>query len=180
MLNDIKKYSLFFIFFLMIRRPPRSTLFPYTTLFRSHLFLRRKIYRPKSFFPMQLSRTSVLLLCSAVVMMTSTGMGSFSLLLPPIEAEFGWSRAMATVPYMVAMIGWGAGAVLFGKLADDFGARPGGFGGILLMAAGFLGMGLSENLWQLSLSYGVMVGLAMGACGLVIMSLLVSKHFDAR
>src|SRR3712207_7075950 len=28
------KYVLFF--FLMIRRPPRSTLFPYTTLFRSH------------------------------------------------------------------------------------------------------------------------------------------------
>src|SRR3712207_7134371 len=26
-----------FIFFLMIRRPPRSTLFPYTTLFRSPL-----------------------------------------------------------------------------------------------------------------------------------------------
>src|SRR3712207_8246744 len=24
-------------FFLMIRRPPRSTLFPYTTLFRSHI-----------------------------------------------------------------------------------------------------------------------------------------------
>src|SRR5256885_16715192 len=30
-------FSLFFLFFffLMIRRPPRSTLFPYTTLFRS-------------------------------------------------------------------------------------------------------------------------------------------------
>src|SRR3989442_4516299 len=27
-----------FFFFLMIRRPPRSTLFPYTTLFRSHVF----------------------------------------------------------------------------------------------------------------------------------------------
>src|SRR3989442_2892174 len=27
--------ELFFFFFLMIRRPPRSTLFPYTTLFRS-------------------------------------------------------------------------------------------------------------------------------------------------
>src|SRR3989442_4981734 len=27
--------SPFFFFFLMIRRPPRSTLFPYTTLFRS-------------------------------------------------------------------------------------------------------------------------------------------------
>src|SRR5256885_13546690 len=32
-------YSLnFFFFFLMIRRPPRSTLFPYTTLFRSDRF----------------------------------------------------------------------------------------------------------------------------------------------
>src|SRR5258707_15385930 len=27
--------TLFYFFFLMIRRPPRSTLFPYTTLFRS-------------------------------------------------------------------------------------------------------------------------------------------------
>src|SRR5439155_25443570 len=28
-------YFFFIFFFLMIRRPPRSTLFPYTTLFRS-------------------------------------------------------------------------------------------------------------------------------------------------
>src|SRR5438876_3772349 len=30
-------YTIFF--FLMLRRPPRSTLFPYTTLFRSDLFV---------------------------------------------------------------------------------------------------------------------------------------------
>src|SRR2546427_11723981 len=34
-INASRLLSLFF-FFLMIRRPPRSTLFPYTTLFRSH------------------------------------------------------------------------------------------------------------------------------------------------
>src|SRR5256885_16884336 len=33
MLSDF--LSIIFFFFLMIRRPPRSTLFPYTTLFRS-------------------------------------------------------------------------------------------------------------------------------------------------
>src|SRR5260370_40065433 len=33
----------FFFFFLMIRRPPRSTLFPYTTLFRSV----RPTHKPK-------------------------------------------------------------------------------------------------------------------------------------
>src|SRR2546430_7629697 len=32
---DICIISSLFFFFLMIRRPPRSTLFPYTTLFRS-------------------------------------------------------------------------------------------------------------------------------------------------
>src|SRR5260370_36200601 len=31
----VTSLSLSFFFFLMIRRPPRSTLFPYTTLFRS-------------------------------------------------------------------------------------------------------------------------------------------------
>src|SRR5438445_8462812 len=30
------------LFFLMLRRPPRSTLFPYTTLFRSDLDVRRR------------------------------------------------------------------------------------------------------------------------------------------
>src|SRR5256885_12159090 len=33
--NNIVRLCVFNFFFLMIRRPPRSTLFPYTTLFRS-------------------------------------------------------------------------------------------------------------------------------------------------
>src|SRR2546430_11838035 len=37
-MSNVWRSTLFlFFFFLMIRRPPRSTLFPYTTLFRSHL-----------------------------------------------------------------------------------------------------------------------------------------------
>src|SRR3712207_8714519 len=34
----------FLFFFLMIRRPPRSTLFPYTTLFRSHGYVLCGLY----------------------------------------------------------------------------------------------------------------------------------------
>src|SRR5690242_21610403 len=34
-------YDSYVLFFLMIRRPPRSTLFPYTTLFRSWAAARR-------------------------------------------------------------------------------------------------------------------------------------------
>src|SRR2546430_8168910 len=35
-LDCARYYLKVLFFFLMIRRPPRSTLFPYTTLFRSH------------------------------------------------------------------------------------------------------------------------------------------------
>src|SRR5258708_11002017 len=34
-----------FFFFLMIRRPPRSTLFPYTTLFRSRRYRQWCVFR---------------------------------------------------------------------------------------------------------------------------------------
>src|SRR3712207_7633873 len=34
-INELYDYIKMLFFFLMIRRPPRSTLFPYTTLFRS-------------------------------------------------------------------------------------------------------------------------------------------------
>src|SRR3712207_8507452 len=37
-------------FFLMIRRPPRSTLFPYTTLFRSRQLVQRRL-RPQRVHP---------------------------------------------------------------------------------------------------------------------------------
>src|SRR2546430_15204060 len=42
-----------FFFFLMIRRPPRSTLFPYTTLFRSRRFapFGADLFRPASAGP---------------------------------------------------------------------------------------------------------------------------------
>src|SRR2546430_7734825 len=40
--------ALLFFFFLMIRRPPRSTLFPYTTLFRSVDELLRQMQAQRS------------------------------------------------------------------------------------------------------------------------------------
>lgn len=58
---------------------------------------------------MPLSRNIVLLLCDGVVTITSIDMNSFSLFLRPIEAEFGWSRTTATVPYMFGMVGGGGG-----------------------------------------------------------------------
>src|SRR2546430_8522465 len=49
-------YDVLFFFFLMIRRPPRSTLFPYTTLFRSVFTVSSGTFRH--------SATSCVLICS--------------------------------------------------------------------------------------------------------------------
>jgi hypothetical protein len=59
-------------------------------------------------------------------------MNSFSLFLRPIEAEFGWSRTTATVPYMFGMLGWGVGGAALGdqrsphvnRHMDRFGDSP--------------------------------------------------------
>src|SRR5256885_5229859 len=47
------------IFFLMIRRPPRSTLFPYTTLFRSCKIPAKEIQETSTCIPEQLLRTAM-------------------------------------------------------------------------------------------------------------------------
>ena len=106
---------------------------------------------------MWLSPNVVLVLCTMYLMLTSAGMMSFALFLPFIEAEFGWSRTVVTLPYLVAMITWGISSPFFGKLADDHGARPVILGGIVLMATGFLGMSFAQNAWQLCLAFGVLV-----------------------
>src|SRR5258708_22267556 len=45
------RFRRMFFFFLMIRRPPRSTLFPYTTLFRSTFRIAASDYLDPLFLP---------------------------------------------------------------------------------------------------------------------------------
>src|SRR5689334_23741241 len=56
-------FCLFYFFFLMIRRPPRSTLFPYTTLFRSDGAGRRRVW---NLFECHLPCRNLLTSCNAL------------------------------------------------------------------------------------------------------------------
>src|SRR3712207_6864225 len=53
-MEEVEVIQTMCVFFLMIRRPPRSTLFPYTTLFRSH---RRRDLRRRGHRQRDLART---------------------------------------------------------------------------------------------------------------------------
>src|SRR5687768_18451985 len=68
--------SLFvFFFFLMIRRPPRSTLFPYTTLFRSSWSIPLSPHGPDD-HPTYRTASTVLALCLGTIDRKSTRLNS--------------------------------------------------------------------------------------------------------
>jgi len=93
----------------------------------------------------------------AIVLSTIGGVGMWSIMvaLPAIQAEFGVTRADATLPFTMVMLGFGAGGILMGRLADRFGiAVPLGVG-TLGMATGYFAAGSSLSLWQVALAHGL-------------------------
>jgi MFS family permease len=93
----------------------------------------------------------------AVALSTIGGVGMWSIMvaLPAIQAEFGVSRAEASLPFTMVMIGFAGGGVLMGRLADRFGiAVPSGVG-TLTLSVGFLAVGWSSTLWQVALAHAL-------------------------
>ena len=91
----------------------------------------------------------------------SAGMYVVSVMLPAVQAEFGISRAEASLPYTALMVGFGVGCVLMGKLADRFGIVP-----VILIGAVSLGLGFAACGWVGSItSYALVQGLLVGLFG---------------
>ena len=107
------------------------------------------------------SRQAWLRLGATLLLMTigSAGMYVVSVTLPAVQADFGVSRAQASLPYTLLMIGFGLGCVLMGKLADRFGIVP-----VIALGAVSLGLGFAASGWVGSITgfaivQGVLVGL---------------------
>ncbi len=102
-------------------------------------------------------------LFAALLLMTigSAGMYVVSVMLPAVQAEFGVSRADASLPYTLLMIGFGVGCVVMGKLADRVGIVP-----VILLGAVSLGLGFVACGWVGSITgYAVVQGLLIGLLG---------------
>ena len=102
-------------------------------------------------------------LLAALALMTigSAGMYVVSVMLPAVQAEFGVTRAQASLPYTMLMLGFGLGCVLMGKLADRFGIVP-----VIVLGAASLGIGFVACGWVGSItSYAIVQGLFIGLLG---------------
>src|SRR5262249_59030017 len=80
-------------------------------------------------------------LAVSLALSTIGGVGLWSavVVLPTIEAEFGVGRGGASLPFATTMVGFAAGGVLMGRLADRFGIMV-----PLVLGGPLLGIGFVE------------------------------------
>jgi MFS family permease len=111
------------------------------------------------------SRHAWLRLSASVALAAIGGAGMWSVVvaLPAIQADFGVDRAAASLPYTLAMLGFGGGGIVMGRLADRFGIAVPAVLGTLCLAAGYVGAALSPTLWLVALAYGLLIGVGCSA-----------------
>ena len=93
------------------------------------------------------------------------GMWSFIVVLPAVQADFGITRAEASLPYTLLMLGFAAGGIFMGRLADRRGIVPPLLIAITSFGAGYVLSAFTTSIWQLALVHGILMGL----CGTSVM-----------
>jgi MFS family permease len=101
----------------------------------------------------------------AVLLSTIGGVGMWSVVvaLPTIQADFGVDRAAASLPFTMVMLGFGAGGIVMGRLADRFGIAAPLALGTLALGLGYLAVGQSSTLWQVAVAHGLLIGFGCSA-----------------
>ncbi|MEA3194211.1 MAG: hypothetical protein QOD26_2544 [Betaproteobacteria bacterium] len=100
-------------------------------------------------------------LSAALALMTLGGSGMYviSVALARVQSEFGVTRADASFPYTLTMLGFGLGGILMGRLSDRFGVMTTTMIGAIGLGSGFVLAGNAATLWQFSLAHGLLIGL---------------------
>src|SRR5258708_17338565 len=100
-------------------------------------------------------------LWTSLALMTLGGVAMYGVVvvLPAVQAEFGVTRADASLPYTLTLIGFGIGGILMGALADRFGVIVPVLIGAIGLGAGMILAGLSSSLLQFALASGLLAGM---------------------
>lgn len=119
-----------------------------------------------------------LVLVSVIATIGSVGMWSVVVALPVVQAEFGGTRADASLAYTATMIGFGAGNILMGRVADRLGILPVIALSLVALVAGYVGSYFTTSSLLFALLH-VPIGFGSGA-GFGPLMVEVSRWFEKR
>src|SRR5262252_1794242 len=98
----------------------------------------------------------------ALATVGSVGTWSVPVVLPTVQAAFGVARGDASLPFTLAMVGFGVGGVMMGRLTDRFGALVPVLCGVSALSTGYIAAGFAPNLMLFALVH-VLIGLGSSA-----------------
>ena len=121
-------------------------------------------------------------LVASLLLMTTAGSAMYAaiLVLEPAAAEFGTGRGAGSMPYTLFMIGFGLGGIMMGRLSDRFGIIVPALLASLCLPAGLLLAARATDLWQFSVSLGLLCGLFGMSATFAPVAADISHWFTAR
>ena len=122
----------------------------------------------------------VIALCFLTTLTSAGVRSSPSVLIHPLEAEFGWSRTLIASAVSMNLLLFGIAAPLSGFLIDRFGPRKVMIGSLSLLIVGVSGTMMMTQFWQFFLVWGVIVGLGAGGVGSVLTATVGNRWFVAK
>lgn len=112
-------------------------------------------------------------------LLTSAGVRTApTVMIKPLEAEFGWDRASISLAVAVSLFAFGFGSPLGGALIDRFGPRRVMIGGLAIIGLGLLPLLALTALWQLHVFWGLIVGVGTGGVAGTLGATVAMRWFN--
>lgn len=123
----------------------------------------------------------IVLALSFLTTLTGAGIRAApTVLIHPLEMEFGWSRALISSAISINLLLFGIAAPISGWLLDRFGPRRVMMNSLFLLVVGVSATSFMGQFWQFVLLWGIVVGLGAGGVGSVLSATVANRWFVAR
>jgi len=104
----------------------------------------------------------LIVIAAIVIQMCLGAVYAFSVLVPPLESEFGWQRIETSPAFTIALLVFALSMIPAGRLQDKKGPRLIATAGGILLGLGMLLSSFTSSLLWLYVSYGIVGGLGLG------------------
>src|SRR6476659_8533040 len=123
----------------------------------------------------------VVAIVTFVVLLVTAGIRATpGVLMVPLEAEFGWNRAVISGAVAINIALFGLIGPFAALVMDRWGLRR-----VILLALGLLSISVASSTlmhtrWQLTLLWGVLVGSGTGVTSMVLAAVIATRWFEER